>query len=69
MQGFWDVTLCAVSSVLKNPTNFIFRDKQFHSCVISGFHCEADNILILLDQEILLEQDLLTLKDESGTLS
>jgi len=43
-QVFWDVILCAVSSVLQNLSIFIFRDKQFHSCIISGFHSEAGDI-------------------------
>ena len=42
MQVFWDVMLCAVSSGLQNLSIFVFRDKHFHSHVISGFHCEAD---------------------------
>ena len=36
--------LCAVSSILKNPSSFIFSNKQSHSCVISGLHCEVDDI-------------------------
>jgi len=60
MHVFWDVMLCDVSSGLQNLSIFIFRDKQSGSHVISGFHCEAD-ILIILGQEILLEKEFLTL--------
>jgi hypothetical protein len=37
---------------LQNLSIFVFRDKHFHSHVISGFHCEAD-IWIIPGQEIL----------------
>ena len=60
MHVFWDVMLCDYSSGLQNLSIFFFRDKHFDSHVISGFHCEED-ILIILDQEILLEQEFLTL--------